>query len=251
MPSSLKRRNKEYSKRSMSKTVISDEKLNEFIREIRAFFSGVDVFHVKKKRGTFRYAVIRTPPTDSSISIVLNQESPGLEEAEAKIREFAKITSAYNVLMTLVPPNRGVSVSEEFTVIKGREMLKEEYVGKKFWYPIQGFFQNNHDVAEKMHIYINGLFREHKTQNAHLLDLYGGVGTFALVNAKLFKEVVSIENSERAVEAAEKNIEENKVDNVHPLLLDSKQLKQIELGKPLFAVVDPPRTGIHPKAVGS
>jgi len=233
----------------VERCVISDEKLNEFIREIRAFFSGVDVFHVKKKRGTFRYAVIRTPPTDSSISIVLNQESPGLEEAEAKIREFAKITSAYNVLMTLVPPNRGVSVSEEFTVIKGREMLKEEYVGKKFWYPIQGFFQNNHDVAEKMHIYINGLFREHKTQNAHLLDLYGGVGTFALVNAKLFKEVVSIENSERAVEAAEKNIEENKVDNVHPLLQDSKQLKQIELGKPLFVVVDPPRTGIHPRAV--
>ena len=233
----------------VKRCVISNEKLNEFISEIRSFFSGVDVFHVKKKVGTFRYAVIRTPPTDSSVSIILNQDSPRLDEAEERIKEFAQTTSAYNVLMTFVPPNRGVSVSEEFSVIKGREMLKEEYVGKKFWYPIQGFFQNNHDVAERMHIYVNGLLREYETQDAHLLDLYGGVGTFALVNANLFKEAMIIENSERAVEAAKKNIKDNKIGNVHALFQDSKRLKDVELGKPLFVVVDPPRSGIHPKAV--
>ncbi len=233
----------------VERCVISNEKLNEYIGEIRAFFSGVDVFHVKKKVGTFRFAVIRTPPTDSSISIVLNQESSRLDKAEEKIKEFAKTTSAYNVLMTFVPPNRGVSVSEEYSVIKGREMLKEEYVGKKFWYPTQGFFQNNHDVAEKMHIYINGLLREYETQDAHLLDLYGGVGAFALVNSSLFKDVMIVENSEMAINAATRNIEENQATNINPLLQDSKRLKDVELGMPLFVVVDPPRSGIHPKAV--
>jgi len=234
---------------NVERCVISNEKLNEFISEIRTFFSDVDVFHIRKKVGTFRYAVIRTPPTDSSISIVLNLESSGLDEAEKKIKEFAKLTSAYNVLMTYVPPNRGVSVAEEFSVVKGKDTIKEEYVDRKFWYPIQGFFQNNHDVAEKMHIHINRLLRDYETQDSHLLDLYGGVGTFAIVNSGLFKDVTIVENSERAIEAAEKNIKENKAANVHPFLQDSKYLKKIEIGKPLFVVIDPPRSGIHPKAV--
>lgn len=232
----------------VERCVISNENLNEFITEIRSFFTGVDAFDDKKKTGTFRYAVIRTPPTDSSISIVLNQESPRLDEAEGKIKEFAKITSACNVLATYVPPNRGVSVSEEFSVVKGREMIREEYVGRKFWYPIQGFFQNNHDVAEKMHIYINGLLKQHETHDAHLLDLYGGVGTFALINSSLFKDVTIVENSEKAIHAATRNIKENQAKNINPLLQDSKRLKDVELGKPLFVVVDPPRSGIHPKA---
>ncbi len=233
----------------VERCVISNEKLNELISEVRTFLSDIDVFLIRKKIGTFRHAVIRTPPTDSSVSIVLNQESPGLNKAEEKIQEFAKITSAYNVLMTYVPPNRGVSVSEEFSVVKGRETIREEYIGKKFWYPIQGFFQNNHDVAEKLHIYCNGLLRGYKTQDTHLLDLYGGVGTFALINAGLFKDVTIIENSEKAIDTAYRNIEENQAKNVIPILLDIKYMKEIELEKPLFVVVDPPRSGIHPKAV--
>lgn len=245
----FKERGAWYNVVDIERCIISNEKLNEFISEIRSFFAGVDVFHVKKKVGTFRYAVIRTPPSDSSISIVLNQESPRLDEAEERIKEFAQTTSAYNVLMTFVPPNRGVSISEEFSVIKGKEMLKEEYIGKKFWYPIQGFFQNNHDVAERMHIYVNGLLRKHKTHTAHLLDLYGGVGTFALINSSLFKDVTIVESSEMAINATKRNIEENQSTNVNPLLQDSKRLKNVKLGKPLFIVVNPPRSGIHPKAV--
>lgn len=233
----------------VDRCVISNEKLNELIREVRDFFTGVDVFDVKEKRGTFRFAVFRTPPHDSSIAIALNKNSLHLNEAEEKIREFAKITMARNVLMTYVPSNRDVSVSEEFAVIKGQEWLKEEYLGKKFWYHAQGFFQNNHDVAEKMHAYCRGVFQKLETWDSHLLDLYGGVGAFAIINADLFGGVTMVENSQNAIEAAKKNIEENETPQVNPVLLDSKHLKRIELRKPLFVAVDPPRIGIHPKAI--
>jgi tRNA/tmRNA/rRNA uracil-C5-methylase (TrmA/RlmC/RlmD family) len=233
----------------VERCVISNEKLNELIKEVRSFFRDVDVFEAKQNKGTFRYAVLRTPPNDSSISIVVNESSPRIEEAEEKVKEFAPITSARNLLITYVPPNRDVSVSEKFKVIKGREWLKEEYLGKRFWYPVQGFFQNNHDVAEKMQIYCRSLLQKSEPKDAHLLDLYGGVGTFAVIDSNFFQSATIVEKSPPALEAAERNIQENKASRVTPVSLDSKHLKKIELPRPLFVIADPPRSGIHPKAI--
>ncbi len=232
----------------VERCVISNENLNELISEVRNFFKDVDVFDVRENRGTFRYAVLRTPPNDSSISIVLNKDSLYINEAKEKIEEFAKITAARNIVLTLVPPNRDVSVSEEFSVVKGSEMLREQYLGKIFWYPIQGFFQNNHVIAEQMHAYCHSLLEKSRAEDGQLLDLYGGVGTFAIVNSELFRVATIVESSEQAVLAAGKNRKENKASNVKAVLLDSKYLRRIELPKPLFVVVDPPRSGIHPKA---
>ena len=234
---------------NVERCVISNENLNELILEVRNFLKDVDVFDVRENRKIFRYAVIRTPPNDSSISIVINKDSPHIKEAEQKIREFAKITTARNVLITFVPPNRDMSVSEEFSVIKGTEMLREQYLGKIFWYPIQGFFQNNHIIAEQMHAYCHSLLEKAKVEDGYLLDLYGGVGTFAIINAELFREATIVESSEQAIMAAEKNRQENKASNVEPVLLDSKYLRRIELSKPLFVVVNPPRSGNHSKAI--
>lgn len=245
----FREKGKWYSVVDVERCVISNEKLNELIKEVKDFFTDVDVFQARQNTGTFRYAVLRTPPSDSSVSIVLNERSPNLKEAEERIKDFTRTTSARNLLITYVPPNRDVSVSENFKVVKGQEWLKEEYLGKRLWYPVQGFFQNNHDVGEKMHIHCRSLLQKSETKNTHLLDLYGGVGTFAIINADLFQSATILENSQQAIEAAEKNIQENTANNVNVVLADSKHLKRIEMPQPLFVIVDPPRSGIHSKTI--
>jgi len=233
----------------VERCVISNEKLNQLLTEVSNFFTEVDTFDVKENKGTFRYAVIRTPPDDSSISIVVNKSSPLLSQAEEKTKEFASLTSAQNVIITYVPPNRDVSVSEEYSVIKGREWLHEEYLEKKFWYHVQGFFQNNHQVAEKMHAYVQSLIKNYSAEDSLLLDLYGGVGPFAVLNAQFFKEALIIDNSPQALKAAAMNIKDNKASNVKPMLLDSKHLNQAQLPRPRLVVADPPRSGLHPKVI--
>ena len=233
----------------VEKCVISNQKLNQFLNEVSQFFTEVDTFDARANKGTFRYAVIRTPPDDSSISIVLNQSSPHISQAEKKVAEFASQTSAHNVIITYVPPNRDVSVSEEYSVIKGSEWLQEEYLGKKFWYHVQGFFQNNHQVAEKMHAYCQNLIKNYGDKDSVLLDLYGGVGPFAILNAQFFKEALIIDNSAQAIKAAAMNIKENKASNVKPILLDSKHFIKEELPRPGLVVADPPRSGLHPKVI--
>jgi 23S rRNA (uracil-5-)-methyltransferase RumA len=229
--------------------VISNEELNGLIREIRQFFHGVDAFDNRTHAGTFRFAVMRTPPSDSAVSIVLNKDSDKLEEAQIKVKDFAKKISARNVLITYVTHDSGASISDEYEIVKGSDMLQETYAGFTFKYHIQGFFQNNHDMAENLHKYCHDLLKSYPTQDAHLLDLYGGVGTFGIINAGLFKDVTILESYEPAIHACEKNIEENGLSNVKPILMDAKHLKILELQEPLYAILDPPRSGMNPRTL--
>lgn len=233
----------------IDKCVISNERLNGLIREVRDFFREVDYFDIKKKSGTFCYALIRTPNEDSCISFVLNEASTRLKDAVEKIKEFAGKTTASNIVVAYTYSNTNLSVSDKFFVIKGKDMLKEKYLGREFLYSVQGFFQNNHEMAEKMQEYCNGLLKSYNTKEAHLLDLYGGVGTFAINNAGLFKKVTIVESDKRSIDAAKDNIKINKIDNTQALLLDSQYLRRLAFPDNLFVITDPPRSGMNQKTI--
>lgn len=228
---------------------ISNQKLNELLNEVRNFFSDPDFFDPRKQTGTFRYAVIRTPPDDSSISFVLNQASSRLDEAIELVKDFARVTKANNVLVTYMPPKTDNSIGEDYFVVKGEDFLKENFLGKNFYYSVQGFFQNNHEMAEAMHRHVHELLKKYPTQNAHLLDLYGGVGTFGIINAELFSSVITVESFQGCTDAAKKNIELNGLKNVTAICKDAMQLKNIDLPKPLYVITDPPRSGMHEKTI--
>jgi 23S rRNA (uracil1939-C5)-methyltransferase len=248
--------------------VISNRRLNDLITEVWDNFGAVDPFDSRNNTGTYRYAVIRTPENDSSISFVLNKDSSRCGEAVEKIKEFSRKSSANNILVTYVPQVTDVSTGTDFVVIKGSDMLEETFLGKRFRYSAQGFFQNNHEMAENMHLYVNEVLSKHankfETRNSkleknaefqnsyfkpHLLDLYGGVGTFGIINSDLFKTVKTVESFEGCVEAAKANIELNGVKNTEAILLDAMQLKKLDFQSPLFVVTDPPRSGMHQKTI--
>ncbi|MDP2907300.1 MAG: 23S rRNA (uracil(1939)-C(5))-methyltransferase RlmD [Nanoarchaeota archaeon] len=233
----------------VEKCVISNEKLNNLIKEVRNFFKGVDSFDLKRHTGTYHYVVIRTPSNDSSLSFVLNEDSNNLSTAVEKVKEFSEKTTANNVIITYTSKDSDMSISDEFFAVKGKDMIREKYLGKEFLFPVQGFFQNNSTMAEKMHEYCNGLLKKYETKNASLLDLYAGVGTFGINNSALFKQVMILENDKLSIQAAEENMKNNNITNIKTTLLDAKHLGRLELQKPLFIIMDPPRSGMHPKTI--
>ena len=245
----LRERGKWYSIVDIQKCVISNELINKLLQEVRNYFVNVDAFDIRKHSGTFRYAVIRaTSIQDSSISFVLNDDSSRLGEAIERIRQFSSQSTARNIMVVSVPAQTDVSVSNDSTTIKGTEYLQEQLMGKTFYFPIQGFFQNNSAMAEKMQEYVNSLFQKYPPSSAHLLDLYGGVGTFGIINAHLFSGMTIVDLGS-SIEAATKNLELNNIQHGTALNLDAMQLKKVSLPKPLFVITDPPRTGMHPKTI--
>jgi len=233
----------------ISRCVIANERINELLAEIRESFSGADTFDIRRKSGTFRYAVIRAPQQDSSISFVLNSDSTRLLDAREKITRFAERSSAVNVLATYVPSNTDVSVGDDYHVVKGRDLLEESYLGRRFLHHVQGFFQNNFEMAGKLHEHCRAVFQKHQAAGRHLLDLYGGVGTFGIINSDLFESVNIVESFGQAIECAKMNIELNSVQNVNAVALDAARLKNLELPSPLVVITDPPRSGMHPKTI--
>ncbi len=229
--------------------VIAEPKINAILSEAKNFFKSEDAFDVKKHSGTFRYIVVRVTDIDSCASFVLNSKSPRLKQAIEKIKEYSKTCTAQNIVIAYVPPNTDVSVSADFFAVKGSVMLYTTLIGRRFCFSSQGFFQNNNLMAEKMQEYVNNILKNYETKDAELLDLYGGVGTFGIINSGLFSSSTIVESVKECIDCAEKNIEENGIKNTKAVLLDAKQLKKLEFKKRLFVVTDPPRSGMHPKTI--
>ena len=87
-----------------------------------------------------------------------------------------------------------------------------------------------------------------------IYDLYSGTGTITQLMSKVAKQAIGVEIVEEAVEAAKENAKENQVENC--IFYAGDVLKVLEAGQgetelpyPDFIIVDPPRDGMHKKAL--
>jgi 23S rRNA (uracil1939-C5)-methyltransferase len=84
------------------------------------------------------------------------------------------------------------------------------------------------------------------TENQTVLDLYCGIGNFALPLAKIAKSVIGIESGYSAIEDAKRNAELNGISNAEFIADDMQKGLKILLQRKVKAgiiVLDPPRAG--------
>ncbi|NJL43793.1 MAG: 23S rRNA (uracil(1939)-C(5))-methyltransferase RlmD [Nitrosarchaeum sp.] len=195
---------------------ISNARINTLLAEVWTWLekntSELDIFDVRAKQGTLRYAVIRcTEYTDSSsITFILNTNSTKITKHQELIQTFSKTTTAQNILIGLVPRDTDQSVTSDCYTIKGDVYLTETLHGKNLRYHSQAFFQNNSAMAQAMIKHAEHLLND---AGGTLLDLYGGVGTFGICLAEHFQHALIIENSAESIKAAQHNIASNNLHN--------------------------------------
>ncbi len=137
-------------------------------------------------------------------------------------------------------------------ILFGQDYFYEELLGLKFKISPFSFFQTNslgaevlYETAREFILSDDADMLREKT----VYDLYSGTGTIAQMLAPVAKEVVGVEIIEEAVEAAKENAALNGLSNCKFIAGDVlKVLDDIE-EKPDYIVLDPPRDGIHPKAI--
>ena len=143
--------------------------------------------------------------------------------------------------------------NEGTEVLYGDSYFYEELLGLKFKITPFSFFQTNSLGAEVLYEtareFILGDDKD-SLNGKTVYDLYSGTGTIAQLMAPVCKEVVGVEIVEEAVCAAKENAALNGLDNCKFIAGDVlKVLDEIE-EKPDYIILDPPRDGIHPKAIG-
>ena len=141
--------------------------------------------------------------------------------------------------------------SDETTILYGQDYFYEELLGLRFKVSVFSFFQTNSLGAEVLYEtareYIADLIGEKAAQT--VFDLYSGTGTIAQLMAPVAKKVIGVEIVEEAVEAARNNAALNGLHNCEFIAGDVlKVIDGIE-EKPDLIILDPPRDGIHPKAL--
>lgn len=140
------------------------------------------------------------------------------------------------------------AVKDEGTeILFGRDYFYEELLGLKFRISPFSFFQTNSLGAEVLY----EKTREYvgTTDGKVVFDLYSGTGTIAQILAPVAEKVVGVEIVEEAVEAAKENAKLNGLSNCDFIAGDVLKVVDGLTEKPDLIILDPPRDGIHPKAI--
>ena len=133
-------------------------------------------------------------------------------------------------------------------VLYGRAYIREELLGLQFRISQFSFFQTNSLGAEVLYSKVRDfLLKEEHTGTIY--DLYSGTGTIAQLLAPVADKVVGVEIVEEAVDAAKDNAAQNGLGNCDFIAGDVLKVLDELRDKPDLIVLDPPRDGIHPKAL--
>lgn len=210
---------------------------------------GINYYHKKLHEGTLRHLVIRKAYFTKEILINLVTTSD-YEVQDDFVKMLLELKLDGEVKSIYHTKNDGVSdvvQADELILVYGKEDIDEELLGLKFKIGPFSFFQTNSRAAERMYGRIQELLGEENLDV--LFDLYSGTGTIAQILAKKAKKVYSIEIVEEASKKARETCELNSIDNVEVINGDVlKVIDEVE-ERPDAIVIDPPREGVHPKAL--
>ena len=151
------------------------------------------------------------------------------------------------ILHTLNDNLADVVQSDETKTLYGQDYFYEYLYNMRFKISPFSFFQTNTLGAEVLYDQVREYVGE--TKDKLVYDLYTGTGTIAQMLATVASKVVGVEIVEEAVEAAKKNAVDNHLDNCEFIAGDVLKVVDNLTQKPDILVLDPPRDGIHPKAL--
>jgi len=133
--------------------------------------------------------------------------------------------------------------------ISGSPTIKERLFSLSFTVSPQAFFQVNTEAAEVLYKTAGDAAR--LNEKSTLIDVCCGTGTIGLCLADRCERVIGVELVEKAVEDAKENARANNVNNAEFQAGRAEFLLPDILRRcpDAVAIVDPPRAGLHPKAI--
>lgn len=231
---------------------IVDPDFNVLLQAILKYFKekGENYFHKIRHEGFLRHLVMRrsVKTGDILINLVTTTQSR-LDESEfVNMILSQKIDGkVVGILHTLNDNLADVVQSDETKTLYGQGYFYEYLYNMRFKISPFSFFQTNTLGAEVLYDQVREYVGE--TKDKLVYDLYTGTGTIAQMLAPVASKVVGVEIVEEAVEAAKKNAVDNHLDNCEFIAGDVLKVVDNLTQKPDILVLDPPRDGIHPKAL--
>lgn len=259
--------------------------VRDYFDALRAQGMPVAFYHRLRHTGYLRHLVVRKAAQTGEIltALVTTTQWPGREAVEREVLDglrerLLSLSLTGEIVGILHVKNDSpadVVRSDETEVLFGRDYFYETLLGLKFRVSLFSFFQTNSLGAELLYRtareYLtdcvtlpdgktvecggeptNETSRETMPEEARgkvVYDLYSGTGTIAQMLAHSAKKVIGVEIVEEAVLAAMENASLNGLHNCEFIAGDVLKVLDDITEKPDVIVLDPPRDGVHPKAL--
>lgn len=226
------------------------ERSNAILAHVRDFAMtrNLSVYGLRSHRGILRFLVVREGRNTGETMVNLVTSGDPFPEREefvlSLVEAFPDITT---VVHTVNRMTGSTSSGQEQEILHGPGHIRDTIGKYPFTISPDAFFQTNTRQAENLY----GTIREFAALagRERLLDLYCGTGTIGIFLADGAASVRGVEIVGAAVEDARRNAALNGVRNIS---FDTGPVEDIldnRAGDCDVVICDPPRAGIHPRAL--
>lgn len=265
----MHRRGSFYDIVSVTDCQIIDEDYRKILSCTLAYFREKETpfYHKLTHEGYLRHLLVRKAVKTGEIlvDLITTTQTPPpsvcmeegfLEDWRKQLLDLKLLGAIAGILHTFNDSLSDTVQNDRTECLYGQNYFYEELLGLRFKISPFSFFQTNslgaevlYDTAREYVTLAGKSGSKRNPQEGVIYDLYSGTGTIAQLLAPVAKKVIGVEIVEEAVEAAKQNAELNGLHNCEFIAGDVlKVLDEIE-EKPDFIILDPPRDGIHPKAL--
>lgn len=235
---------------------LQSERSHTIVNAVREFCLSRDlsIYSTFTHTGYLRNLVIRESRRTGElmVNLVTSEDNAELMQSLCALL-LARFPAITTIVNNITNRKSQVAIGDYEKVYHGSGVVTERIGEQTYRVSANSFFQTNTQQAERLYDTVVQLGR--LTSEDIVYDLYSGTGTIALHIAGKVKEVVGIEVMESAIEDARKNASMNQAVNCTFVLGDLKDKLTHDTtwlshyAKPTVIVIDPPRSGMHEKAV--
>ena len=243
---------------------IVDEDFRRVLKITLEYFKErqIPFYHKLRHTGYLRHFLVRKAAKTGEIlvDLVTTTQTDGLgAETESILLDGwvkALCEETYDGVLKGILHTKNDSVADTIKnegtdILFGQDFFYEELLDLKFKITPFSFFQTNSLGAEVLYQtareFIGDALDDEASQT--VFDLYSGTGTIAQILSPVAKKVIGVEIVEEAVVAARENAALNGLTNCEFIAGDVLKVIDTIGEKPDYIVLDPPRDGIHPKAL--
>ncbi len=242
---------------------LADEKINLILNWFRDVISpesrfrkdkGITIYNPQTHAGLLRFLTVRKSFTSDEYMVnlfVLNEDNT-LDDIADKLKHDLPFVSTF---ASVINETRAqVASGNVWRVHFGRGFITEQIGNYSFKISPLSFFQTNTLQTEKLYSAATaGIGRKRGV----VYDFYSGTGSISIYISELADRIYGFELAESSVRDAEENAQLNGINNVSFVRTDVAELfkgrdplenfRALNLPKPDVIVLDPPRSGLHPK----
>jgi 23S rRNA (uracil747-C5)-methyltransferase len=205
---------------------------------------GIKAYDVKKKKGELKYVLLTHSSHNGTMMLRFVLRSHGvISRLEGNLPALCALAPELKVVTANIQPiHMAILEGEEEIFFTEQMHLEEQLNGIPLYIRPKSFFQTNPEVAAKLYKTVAKWTDELEAKT--IIDLFCGVGGFALHVANNERSVIGIEIESEAIECAKESARALGIETLTFKALDAVSFSTETTKAADVVIVNPPRRGL-------